>query len=55
MFSNYFLIETETLHEAKDTKLQLTALETYFGDPERLATGRNAVQFLPKQLRPFAA
>jgi hypothetical protein len=37
------------------TELQLAALETHFGDPERLSTGRNEVQFLPKQLRNFAA
>jgi len=53
--SKYILIETETLHEDKDIKLQLTVLETHFGDPVRLATGRTAVQFLPKQLRNSAA
>jgi hypothetical protein len=37
------------------TELQLATLETHFGDPERLSTGRNEVQFLPKQLRNFAA
>jgi len=55
VFIKYFLIETETLQEDKDIKLQLTALEKHFGDPERLATGRVSVQFLPKQLRTSAA